>query len=78
MDRIIEEGCYMLVPIQMILEETILEKCKIIEVKILEVDIEVIIEMASFEEVDVGHGKDNIHIILEGIIEAVAVGQDLV
>ena len=37
----------------MTLGETILEKCRIIEVKILEVDIEVIIEMITLEEVEV-------------------------
>ena len=51
MDRFIEEGCNMLIIIEMILEEEILEECRIMEVKILEVDIEVIIEMIIFEEV---------------------------
>ena len=60
----------------MTLKETILEECKIIQVKILEVDIEVIIEMTTLEEV--GLGKDNIQVILEGMIEAVVVGLDQV
>ena len=36
-------------------------------------DIEVIIEMTTLEEVGVGLGKDNILVILEGMTEAVAV-----
>ena len=74
MDRTIEEGNNMLIPIEMILGEKILSG-KIIEVKILEVDIKVIIEMTTLEEVEVGLGKDNIQVILEGMIE-VAVGLD--
>ena len=61
--------------IEMILEETILEKCKITEVKILEVDIEGIIEKTSLEEVEVGLGKDDIQVILEEMIEIVVLGQ---
>ena len=76
MDRIMEEGCNMLILIQMTLGEEILEEHKIIEVRILEVNIEVIIEMRT--EVEVGLGKDNIQVILEGMTEAVAVGQDQV
>ena len=55
----------------MTLEETIFEKCKITEVKILEVDIEGIIEMTTLKEVEIGLGKDNIQVILEGMIEVV-------
>ena len=43
MNRIIREDHNMSILIEMTLEETILEKCKIIEVKILEVDTKVII-----------------------------------
>ena len=57
-DKIIEEGHNMLIPIEMTLGEKILKKCKIIEAKILEVDIEVIIETTTFEEVEVGLGKE--------------------
>ena len=56
-DRIIKEGCNMLIIIEMILEEEILGKCKIIEVSIIEVDIEEIIEMTILEEIEVGLGK---------------------
>ena len=76
MDRIIEEDCNMLKPIEMILGENVLEECKIIEVRILEMDIEVIIEMTILEEVEVG--KDNIQVILDGMTEAVAVSLDQV
>ena len=37
-------------------------------------DIEIIIEMTTLEEVGVGLGKDSIQVISEGITEAVAVG----
>ena len=62
----------------MILGETILEECKIIEVRIIEVDTEVIIETTILEEVEVSLEKDNIRAILEGMTEAVAVGEDQV
>ena len=52
-DRIIEEGHNMLTIIEMPLGEVILEECKIIEVEILEVDIEITIEMTALEEVEV-------------------------
>ena len=78
MDRIIEEGHNMLTIIEMTLGEEILEECRIIEVKILEVDIEVTIEMKNLEEVELDLGKDNIQVILEGMIEAVVVDQDQV
>ena len=60
----------------MIIEETILEKCKAIEVKILEVDIEGIIEMIILKEVEVGLGIDNIQVISADMIEAIEVGLD--
>ena len=58
MDRIIGEDHAMSIIIEMILGETILEKCKITEVKILAMDIEGIIEMTTLEEVEVGPGKE--------------------
>ena len=60
MDRIIGEDYSMLIHKDMTLVETILEKCIITQVKISEVDIEVIIEITTLEEVEVGLGKDNI------------------
>ena len=78
MDRFIEEDCNMFIPKEMILGEKILEEHKIIEVRILDMDIEVIIEMIILEKVEVGLGKDNIQVILRGMIEAVAVGLDQV
>ena len=47
-------------------------------VQSLEEDIEIIIEMTTLEEVEVGLGKDNFQVILEGMTEGVAVGQDQV
>ena len=72
-DRIIDEGHNMLTIIEMTLGEKILEKCKIIEVKILEMDIDVIIEMITLEEVEVDLGKDSVQVILGGMIKAVVV-----
>ena len=53
-DRIIEGDHIMSIIIEITLEETILEKHKIIEVKILEVDIEGIMKTTSF---GIGRGK---------------------
>ena len=78
MDKIIGKDHFMSTIIEITLEETILEKHKITEVKILEVDIEGITEMITLEEVEVGLGTDNIQIILEGMTEVVVVGQDKV
>ena len=61
----------------MITEEIILEICKIIEVKSLEVDTKGIIEIIILEEVGVGLEKYNIQIISEGMTEIV-VGLDQV
>ena len=61
--------------IEVTLGGEIIEECKIIEVQILEVDIEVAIEMKSLEEVEVGLQKDSIQVILEEMITAV-VDQD--
>ena len=60
MDRIIEEGCNMLIIIEITLGEEILGQHKIIEVSIIEVDIETTKEMTILEEVEVGPGKDKI------------------
>ena len=60
MERIIEEGCDMLIIIEMALGEVILGKYQFIEVKSLEVDIEVTMEMKTVEEVEVDLKKDNI------------------
>ena len=59
------------------LREKILEDYKIIEAKILGVDIKVIIEMRTLGGVEVGLGKDNIQVILEGMTEAVGLDQVL-
>ena len=57
MDRILGEGCNMLIIIEMTLGE-------IIEVNILDVDIEVIIERNTLVEVELDLEKDNIQTIL--------------
>ena len=78
MVRIIEDGHNMLTIIEITSEEEILKECKIIEVKILEVDIEVTIKVKTLEEVEVDLEKDNIQVIIEGMIKAVVVHQDQV
>ena len=77
MDRITEEGCNMITILEVTLGEEILEECKIIEVKISEVDIEVTIEMKTLEEVEIGLEIDIIQVISEEMIKAV-VDQDQV
>ena len=62
-DKIIEEDHITLIIIEMTIEETILEICKIIDVKILEVDTGDIIEMITLEETGVGLETDNIQIV---------------
>ena len=52
-----------------------LQSNKILEAKIIEVDIEEIIEMINMKEVEVGLGIDSILTILEGMIEVI-VGLD--
>ena len=47
-----------------------------IEVKILELDIEVTVEMITLEEVEVGPWKDNIWVILKRMMETVVKVQD--
>ena len=63
MDRIIEKGCNMLTIMEMTLGEDILEECRIIQVKILEMDKEVTIEMTTLKEVEVDLEKGNIEVI---------------
>ena len=69
MDKIIGEDHVISIIIEITFEETILEKCRVTEVRSLEQGIEEIIEMATLEEVEVGPGKDNIQVILEGMTE---------
>ena len=75
MDRIIEEGCNMIKIIQVTSGQEILEECKITEVKILGVDIEVTIKMKTLERVEVDLEKDSFQVILGEMIKAV-VDQD--
>ena len=78
MDRSIGEYHNISIIIEMTIGETILERHKIIEVKTLDVDIEIIIiEMTTLEEVEVGLRKNNNQVILAEIIEVIA-GQDQV
>ena len=76
MDKIIGEDQVTSIIIEMTLDETILENCKITEVRILEVDIEGITETITLEEVEVGLGTDKIQVILTEITEVVVIGQD--
>ena len=77
MYRIIEEDYIMSIIMEMTLEKTILQKHKITKVKILEVDIEGVIEMTTLEEVEVDLRTDNIQGILVEMTEE-AVGLDQV
>ena len=77
MNRIVEEGCNMLTIIEMTLREKILDEYRIIEVKILEVHVEVTMKIKILEEVEVGLEKDSIEVILEETFKAV-VDQDQV
>ena len=58
MHKIIEEGHSMIKITEVILGKEILEKCKITDIRILEVDIEVTLGMTKLEEVQVGLEKD--------------------
>ena len=71
MDKTIEEGHSMIKIIEVILGEEISEEHKIIEARILEVDIEVTLEMTTLEEVEVDLEKDNTQITLGEMREAV-------
>ena len=79
-DKTIEEGHSMVITTEVTLGKKILEECKIIEVRILEVDIKVILGMPTLEEVEVGLEKDSIPVILEEMskVVAVVVGPDQV
>ena len=68
----------MLTIIYMTLGQEILDECQGIEVKILELDLKLTIEMKTLGEVEVDQEKDNIQVILEGMIEVVVVDQDQV
>ena len=61
-DNIIEGGHSMVKVTGMILGKKILEECKNTEVKILEVDIEVVLGMIILEEVEVDLEKDSIQV----------------
>ena len=74
-DRIIGEDHHMSIIIEMTLGKTVIERCIITEVKMLEVDIVGFIKMTTLEEVEVGPGKDNIQVILAKMIEVAIVGQ---
>ena len=71
-------GCNMLTIIEMTSGEELLQEHKIIEVKVLEVDIEITIKMKTLVEVKVDLEKDNIQVILEGMIKVVVVDQNQV
>ena len=73
MEKVIEEDCIMWITIEMIIQETILGICKIIEV-----DTEGIIEMLIMEKVRVGLGTHNIQIKSVGIAEVVVIHVDQV
>ena len=77
MDKTIEEGHSIIKIIEVTLGEVILEVCKITEVKMLEVDIEVILRMTILEEIEVDPEKDSTLVTLGEMIEAV-VDQDQV
>ena len=70
MDKTIEEGQHM-IKIDVTLEEETSEGCKIVEVRILEVDIEVNLGMTTLEEVEVGLEKDITQVTSEEMREAV-------
>ena len=72
MDKTIEEGHSMIKITEVTLGEKILEKCKIIQVRTLEVDVEVTLEMTTLEEVEVSLEKDSILVTLDEMSKAVA------
>ena len=71
MDKIMEEGCSMIKITEVALGKEILEECRIIEVRILEVDIEVSLETTALKEVEVGLEKDSIQVIVEEMSKVV-------
>ena len=76
-EKIIEKGHNMITIVEVTLGKEILEECKIIEVKISELDIQVPIEMKIMEQIEVVLEKDSIQVILEEMIKVV-VDQDQV
>ena len=76
MGKTIEEGCSMIKIIEGILGEKILG-CRIREVRILEVVIEIMLGMITLEEVEISLEKDNIQVVIEGVSKVV-VGLDQV
>ena len=55
------------------LEETILEKQEITEIKIWKVDTEETLEMTILKEVKMGPWKDNIQVISKGVIGIIVI-----
>ena len=53
-DKILEEGHCMIKIKEVVLRKAILEECRIVEVRIWKMDIEVILGMINVEEVGVG------------------------
>ena len=74
LDNIIEEDHSMIKITEVILGKEILKECRISEVRILEVDIEVALGMKILEQVEVGLEQDSIQVTVGGMIE-VAVDQ---
>ena len=70
MDKISEEGHNMIKIIEVILGKEILEEHKIIQVRILEMDIEVTLGMITLEEIAVGLEKDRNQVTLGEMREA--------
>ena len=73
--KILEEGGSMIKIIEVILGKAITEECKIKEVRILKVDIELTLGMITLERVEVGLEKDSTWVTLQEMREAV-VDQD--
>ena len=69
MNKIIEEGHSMIKITEVILGKEILEEYKSIEVRILEVDIEVTLGTIILEEVEVGLEKDSAQVQEQVLIE---------
>ena len=70
MDKTIEESNSMIKIMEMTLGEEFLEEHRIIEIRILEVDIEVTFGMITLVEVEVGLEIDSIWLTLEEMREA--------
>ena len=76
-DKTIQEGHSMITITEVILGEEILEECQIIEVRILEVDIELTLDRITLEDVVVGLEEDSIQVVIEQMSKVV-VGLDQV